>query len=151
MTGTMPNGSARDVLRTMLGMFAGSGETDVRKTFKQSHSHLPERIAGILVHSPLAALVGREPLTRMFYLLEIASLHTRAELLAQPGLGRSGLRRIESWMAFHGHCIRDVNESLDSVICRFAFRRSSVRKSSRRCLSLSAIASLQERSRETAP
>jgi hypothetical protein len=133
-------------------MVAGSGETDVRKAFvlKQSHSHLPERIAGILVHSPLAALVGREPLTRMFYLLEIASLHTRAELLAQPGLGRSGVRRIESWMAFHGHRIRDVNESLDSVICRFAFRRSSVRKSSRRCPSLSAIASVQERSRETA-
>lgn len=124
----------------------------MRKAFvlKQSHSHLPERIAGILVHSPLAALVGREPLTRMHYLLEIASLHTRAELLAQPGLGRSGVRRIENWMAFHGHRVRDVSESLDSVICRFAFRRPSVRKSSRRCLSLSAVASVQGRSRQIA-
>lgn len=111
----------------------------MRKAFvlKQSHSHLPERIAGILVHSPLAGLVGREPSTRMYYLLEIASLHTRAELLAQPGLGRSSVRRIEDWLAFHGHRMRDVNESLDSVICRFAFRCPSVRKSSRRCLSLS--------------
>ena len=143
----MSNGSARGVLRTIFGIFAGSGETDVRKALaiEQSHSHLPERIAGILVHSPLAALVGKEPLTRLFYLLEIASLHTRAELLAQPGLGRSGVRRIENWMAFHGHRIRDVNESLDSVICRFAFRRSSVRKSGRRrCPSLSAIASVVE-------
>ena len=90
----------------------------MRKAFvlKQGPSHLPERIAGILVHSPLAALVGREQLTRMYYLLEIASLHTRAELLAQPGLGRSGVRRIEYWMAFHGHRVRDVKESLDSVI-----------------------------------
>jgi len=133
-------------------MVAGSGGTYVTKTFalKQSHSHLPERIAVILVHSPLAALIGREPLTRMNYLLEIASLHTRAELLAQPGLGRTGVRRIENWMAFHGHRMRDVNESLDCVICHFALRRSSVRKSSRRCSSLSAIASVQERSREAA-
>ena len=109
-------------------------ELTVRKAFEQSHSHLPERIAVILVHSPLAALIGREPVTRMNYLLEIASLHTRAELLAQPGLGRSGLRRIEKWMAFHRHRMRDVNESLDSVICRFAFRHASVRKGHRRSL-----------------
>jgi len=116
-------------------------ELTVRKAFEQSHSHLPERIAVILVHSPLAALIGKEPVTRMNYLLEIASLHTRAELLAQPGLGRSGLRRIEKWMAFHGHRTRDVNESLDSVICQFAFRRASVRKGHRR--SLSFIRNLQ--------
>lgn len=108
---------------------------------KQGQSLLPERIAGILVHSPLAALVGREPVTRMHYLLEIASLHTKTELLAQPGLGRSGMRRIENWMAFHGHRMRDVNESLDSVICRFAFRRSSVRKGNVRSLPLSALPS----------
>ncbi|QOZ10371.1 hypothetical protein XH96_24710 [Bradyrhizobium sp. CCBAU 51765] len=127
-------------------------ELTVRKAFalKQSQSHLPERIAVILVYSPLAALIGREPSTRINYLLEIASLHTRAELLAQPGLGRTGVCRIEKWMAFHGHRMRDVNESLDSVICRFAFQRSSVRKGSRRCLS-SVTTLVQERSREAAP
>ena len=109
-------------------------ELTVRKAFEQSHSHLPERIAVILVHSPLAALIGKEPLTRMNYLLEIASLYTRAELLAQPGLGRTGVRRIETWMAFHGHRMRDANESLDSVICQYAFRHSSVRKGPRRSL-----------------
>ncbi|MBR0815888.1 MULTISPECIES: hypothetical protein [Bradyrhizobium] len=126
-------------------------ELTVRKAFEQSHSHLPERIAVILVHSPLAALIGREPLTRMNYLLEIASLHTKAELLAQPGLGRPGVRRIERWMDFHGRRVRDVSESLDSVICNFTFRRSSARKSGRRCLSLPAIVSIsEERLRKTA-
>lgn len=100
-------------------------ELTVRKAFalKQSQSHLPERIAVILVHSPLAALIGREPSTRMNYLFEIASLHTRAELLAQPGLGRTGVRRIEKWMAFHGHHMRDVNES---PIASSAVLRSNV-------------------------
>lgn len=120
-------------------------ELTVRKAFEHSHSHLPERIAVILVHSPLAALIGREPLTRMNYLLEIASLHTRAELLAQPGLGRTGVRRIEKWMAFHGHRIREVNESLDSVICQFAFRHSSVRRGPRRSLSFIRNSQLLQR------
>ncbi len=54
--GTRLCGSARGVLRMLFGMFAGSGGTHVRKAFvlKQSHCHLPERVAGILVHGPLA-------------------------------------------------------------------------------------------------
>ncbi|RTE91244.1 hypothetical protein D6B98_21485 [Bradyrhizobium sp. LVM 105] len=127
-------------------------ELTLRRAFEQSYGQLPERIAVILVHSPLAALVGREPLTRMKYLLEIASLHTRAELLAQPGLGQIGVRRIEKWMAAHGHRLRDVGESLDSVICHFAFRNPSVRKGSRRCPLSSAIASApEEHLHEVAP
>lgn len=90
---------------------------------RQTDNHLPERLAAILVRSQHAALVGKELSTRINYLLEIASLHTRSELLDQPGLGRSSMNRVEKWMQFHGRRLRGNGESLDSVICRFAVRR----------------------------
>lgn len=101
-------------------------------SLEQNVAHLPERITTILVRSAYAGLVGRELSTRRDYLIEIASLHTRAELLAQPGLGHLGVLRIEKWLAFHGCCVRDVGESLDSVICRFSFARALVLRRGRR-------------------
>jgi hypothetical protein len=87
-------------------------------------SYLPERIATILVSSQHAGLISKEPATRIDYLLEIASLHTRNELLSQPGLGRLGVQRTEKWMKLHGRRLRRYEESLDSVICRFRFRQA---------------------------
>ncbi|WP_213289359.1 hypothetical protein [Bradyrhizobium sp. sGM-13] len=95
-------------------------------------SYLPERIATILVRSHHAGLVSKEPSTRINYLLEIASLHTRGELLGQPGLGRLSLQRIEKWMDFHGRRLRRNDESLDSVICRFGFRHALLEKKASR-------------------
>lgn len=87
-------------------------------------SYLPERIATILLRSQHANLVSNQLSTRINYLLEIASLHTRTELLGQAGLGRHGVLRIEKWLTFHGRRLRRNEESLDSVICGFGFRRS---------------------------
>jgi hypothetical protein len=87
-------------------------------------SYLPERIATILVGSQHAGLISKEPARRIDYLLEIASLHTRNELLSHPGLGRVGVQRIEKWMRLHSRRLRRNEESLDSVICRFGFRQA---------------------------
>jgi hypothetical protein len=84
---------------------------------------LPGRLIEVLVCSRYAELVGRALSTRLDYILEIASLHTRDEL-QQQGLGRSALLRIEKWMEFHGRRFRHTDESLDSVICRFEFRKA---------------------------
>ena len=93
---------------------------------ERTDTYLPERIATILIHSQHARLVSRDISTRIDYLAEIASLHTRGELLSQPGLGRSSVVRIEKWMEFHGKSLRRSDESLDSVICRFDFRQVAV-------------------------
>jgi hypothetical protein len=61
---------------------------------------LPGRIIEMLVCGRYAELVGRTLSTRLDYILEIASLHTRDELLQQKGSGRSTVRRIEKWMEF---------------------------------------------------
>ncbi|KRR27570.1 hypothetical protein CQ13_04055 [Bradyrhizobium retamae] len=104
-------------------------------------SYLPERIATILIRSHHAGLVSKEPSTRINYLLEIASLHTRGELLGQPGLGRLSLQRIEKWMEFHGRRLRRNDESLDSVICRFGFRHALLEKNASRFAPRSVISS----------
>jgi hypothetical protein len=106
---------------------------------EQMDIYLPERIATILLRSQHAGLVGKELSTRINYLLEIASLHTRSELLEQPGLGRLSLHRIERWMKFHGHRLRRDEESLDSVICRFGFRQVFMGSKANRSASASAI------------
>jgi hypothetical protein len=77
----------------------------------------------MLVRSRYAALVGRTMPARLDYIVEIASLHTRDELFRQRGLGRLTIRRIEKWLEFHGRRLRHADESLDSVICHFEFRK----------------------------
>ena len=93
-----------------------------QKTDDVSEPHLPERIIDMLLRSRYAELVGRTMSTRLDYILEIASLHTKGDLLEQQGLGRSTVLRIEKWMEFHRLRFRRPDESLDSVICGFAFR-----------------------------
>jgi len=102
-------------------------------------SYLPERMATILLRSQHAYLVSNQLSTRINYLLEIASLHTRTELLGQAGLGRHGVQRIEKWLAFHGRRLRRNVESLDSVICGFGFRRSFFEDKSDRAGPVSVI------------
>jgi hypothetical protein len=102
-------------------------------------SFLPERIATILLRSQHANLVSNQLSTRIKYLLEIASLHTRTELLGQAGLGRHGVQRIEKWLVFHGRRLRRTGESLDSVICGFGFRRSYFEDKSERAKPASVI------------
>ena len=102
-------------------------------------SYLPERIATILLRSQHANLVSNQLSTRINYLLEIASLHTRTELLGQSGLGRHGVQRIEKWLAFHGRHLRRNEQSLDSVICGFGFRRSFFEDKSDRAGPVSVI------------
>jgi hypothetical protein len=102
-------------------------------------SYLPERIASILVRSQHAGLVGKELSTRIDYLLEIASLHTRNELLGLPGLGRLSVQRVERWMTFHGRRLRRNEESLDSVICRFGFRQAPLEERVGRVAPVSVI------------
>ncbi|KRR03081.1 hypothetical protein [Bradyrhizobium valentinum] len=102
-------------------------------------SYLPERIATILVRSQHAGLVSKELSTRINYLLEIASLHTRNELLGQPGLGRLSVQRVEKWMTFHGRRLRRSEESLDSVICRFGFRQAFIEERAGRAAPASVI------------
>ena len=102
-------------------------------------SYLPERIATILVRSHHAGLVSKELSARIDYLLEIASLHTRTELLGQPGLGRLSVRRVEKWMTFHGRRLRRNEESLDSVICRFGFRQAVIEERAGRASPVSVI------------
>ena len=102
-------------------------------------SYLPERIATILVRSHHAGLVSKEPSTRINYLLEIASLHTRNELLGQPGLGRLSVQRVEKWMTFHGRRLRRNEESLDSVICQFGFRQALIEERAGRASPVSVI------------
>jgi hypothetical protein len=102
-------------------------------------SYLPERIATILVRSRHAELVSKELSTRINYLLEIASLHTRSELLGQPGLARLSVQRVEKWMKFHGRRLRHNDESLDRVICRFGFRQVFVEEKAGRAAPVSVI------------
>jgi hypothetical protein len=89
---------------------------------------LPERIVTLLVSSDYARLVGRTKSTRRDYLVDIASLHTKDELLQQPRLGRTTVRQIERWLEFHGRRFRRPNESLDTVICGFEFRKRRARR-----------------------
>jgi hypothetical protein len=106
---------------------------------QQMDIYLPERIVTMLLRSQHAGLVSKELSTRINYLLEIASLHTRSELLEQPGLGRLSLHRIERWMKFHGHRLRHNEESLDSVICRFGVRQVFMGSKANRSASASVI------------
>ncbi|NOJ47635.1 hypothetical protein [Bradyrhizobium archetypum] len=55
------------------------------------------------------------------------SLRTTRDLLRQHGLGRLTMLRIEKWLEFRGRRFRRTDENLDSVTCRFAYRRGTAR------------------------
>ncbi|WP_315739522.1 MULTISPECIES: hypothetical protein [unclassified Bradyrhizobium] len=91
--------------------------------------HLPERVVTLLVSSEYARLVGRTMSERLEYIVDIASLHTRDELVRRLGLGRVVVRQVEKWLAFHGRRLRHPNESIDIAMCGLEFRKRRIRRS----------------------
>lgn len=91
---------------------------------------LPERVMNMLLSSEYARLVSRSPSDRLGCIVDIVSLHTKDELVRKPGLGRGSVRQIETWLSFHGRRLRRSSESIDSVICKFEFRKRRRRRSS---------------------
>lgn len=89
---------------------------------------LPDRIARSIVSAPYAHLVMRVEADRLQVLPEIASLHTRRELLTLEGVGPAAVRRLEVWLAHHGRRLRNPSESLDTVICNFSFHANQARR-----------------------
>jgi hypothetical protein len=89
---------------------------------------LPDRVARSIANTPYAGLVIREEADRLQVLPEIASLHTRKELLEIDGVGPAAVKRLEAWLAHHGRRLRNPSESLDAVICNFSFHVNQARK-----------------------
>lgn len=93
-----------------------------RQTAKHAEiPSLPDRIVRSIASAPYAHLVVREEGDRLQVLPEIASLHTRRELLTLDGVGPAAVRTLEAWLAHHGRRLRNPTESLDTVICNFSF------------------------------
>lgn len=84
---------------------------------------LPERLVTLLLSSSYAPLVGRTRSARLRFLPEIASLHSRDDLLRLVGLSRMDVRQIEKLLAARGMRLRRIGESVDAVICTFDFRK----------------------------
>lgn len=93
---------------------------------------LPDRIVRSIAGAPYAHLVVREEADRLQVLPEIASLHTRRELLTLEGVGPAAVRTLEVWLAHHGRRLRNPSESLDTVICNFSFHVNQARRPLRR-------------------
>ncbi|WP_052523528.1 hypothetical protein [Bradyrhizobium sp. STM 3809] len=91
--------------------------------------HLPERIVTSLISSDYARLVGRTLSEQLDYLVDIASLHTRDELLRRLGRDRALVRRVETWLGSHGRRLRRPTESIDSAMCGLEFRKRRIRRS----------------------
>ena len=68
--------------------------------------HLPNRVVHALLHGEYAALVSRDVSMRALYLAEIASLHTRKDLLSQNKIGPKTVAYIEEWLANKGRRLR---------------------------------------------
>lgn len=93
---------------------------------------LPDRIVRSIANAPHAGLVIRADADRLQVLPEIASLHTRKELLSIDGVGPAAVKRLEAWLAHYGRRLRNPTESLDTVICNFSFHVNQARKPFRR-------------------
>jgi hypothetical protein len=84
---------------------------------------LPSRIVQLLVHAEHAALISRDFSMRIHYLEEIASLHTRQDLLCQVRVGPKTVAYIEDWLASKGRRLRRSDEDLSAVMCSFKVKR----------------------------
>jgi hypothetical protein len=93
---------------------------------------LPDRIARSIAGAPYAHLVVGAEADRLQVLPEIASLHTRRELLTLEGVGPAAVRRLEAWLAHHERRLRNPSERLDTVICNFSFHLNQARRPLRR-------------------
>lgn len=91
--------------------------------------HLPERVVNLLISSDYARLVGRTLSERFDYIVDIASLHTRDELLRRLELDRILVRQVEKWLGFHGRRLRRPTESIDIAMCGLEFRKRRIRRS----------------------
>jgi hypothetical protein len=92
---------------------------------------LPDRIVQLIAKAPYAHLVVRSETDRAVVLPEIISLHTKQELLEIEGLGPETVKKLETWLAHYHGRLRQPDESLDAVICRFSFRSDRVRRLNR--------------------
>jgi hypothetical protein len=101
------------------------------KTRNEVVPPLPDRIARSIASAPYAHLVVRAEADRLHVLPEIASLHTRKELLNIDGVGPAAVKTLETWLAHHGRRLRNPTESLDTVICNFSFHINQARRRSR--------------------
>jgi hypothetical protein len=88
----------------------------------------------ILAHA-YAALISRDFSMRARYLEEIASLHTRRDLLSQVKIGPKTVADIEEWHASKGRRLRRSDEDLSAVICSFKVKRHAPSDEGSYCLS----------------
>jgi hypothetical protein len=102
---------------------------------------LPNRIVQLIVHAEYAALISRDFSMRARYLEEIASLHTRQDLLSQVKVGPKTVADIEEWLASKGRRLRRSDEDLSAVICSFKIKRHAPADEGSYCLSRSNGAS----------
>jgi len=85
---------------------------------------LPSKIVNLLLEGEYAPLVSSDPSTRAQYLEEIASLHTRRDILSHHKVGERTVTLIEEWLASRGRRLRRADEDISAVICNFKFKRS---------------------------
>jgi hypothetical protein len=105
---------------------SGRNTTESEKMFQQrlrgygrSRLELPSFVVDQILASDYAKLVARKKSVRRALLPQIVSLHTKRDLGAINGLGPASIRRIEIWLAQLDTRLRNPNESIDTVICRF--------------------------------
>jgi hypothetical protein len=89
----------------------------------------------LLVHAEYAALISRDFSMRAKYLEEIASLHTRRNLLSHVKIGPKTVADIEKWLASKGRRLRRSDEDLSAVICSFKVKRHAPADEGSHCLS----------------
>jgi hypothetical protein len=77
-----------------------------------------------LLHGEYAALVSRDFSMRAQYLAEIASLHTRGDLLSQNKIGPKTVAHIEEWLASKGRRPRRSDEDIAAIVCGFKVKRA---------------------------
>ncbi|CCD91043.1 conserved hypothetical protein [Bradyrhizobium sp. ORS 375] len=83
----------------------------------------------LFLSSDYARLVGATVSEQLDYIVDIASLHTRDELLRRLGLNRVVVRQVETWLGSHGRRLRRPTESIDVAMCGLEFRKRRIRRS----------------------
>jgi hypothetical protein len=86
--------------------------------------HLPNRVVQALLHGEYAALVSRDFSMRAQYLAEIASLHTRDDLLSQDKIGPTTVAYVEEWLASKGRRLRRSDEDIAAIVCNFKVKKA---------------------------
>jgi hypothetical protein len=87
--------------------------------FQVETEDLPNRVVHALLHGEYAALVCSDFSMRAQYLEEIASLHTRHDLLSHIKIGPKTVAWIEEWLARKGRRLRRSDEDIAAIVCGF--------------------------------